>query len=124
MKRVIYTGRGKNYSPTAPHPSSFLKIGQVYTVKEEFVYDWYTEYALQGIEGRFDSQWFKTEKQEYIVFSNYEPVVGESLYCQKMDKGNLVEWVTTPIITAIYSSRLNFWLVETKNSIYKVFMYD
>lgn len=122
MKQVIYNGGTQSYYGCSD--PAVLVIGQVYEVVHEEDRGWQTDYTLRGVEGSFNSVWFKEiepTKSTYFAFSKNIPVVGERYKIQKYNDSNnhLENWITSTVLSSDLIST-DTYKVVTRNSIYIV----
>lgn len=125
MKVRYNGGTGSYYGCSKP---SKLVVGNVYNVIRMHVMAWQTDFALEGVDGEFNSTWFEevpSDDKVYMAYSYDVPVVGKSLSCFRLVLNNskmFVECLTSTVteVSLIYSDFYYVYQVSTLNSVYIV----
>ena len=82
IKLVRYNGRCENTYGSSP-PNK-LVVGEVYRVIDFHPLGRHLEYELEGINGRFNSDWFDEINSVSLAVSNCIPTIGSSFACFKI----------------------------------------
>lgn len=104
MAKVVCYSGGRRSWITCSDPSC-LTIGAHYEVEKEIDKGWQTNYVLKGIEGEFNSTWFKVVAVDkvYMAVAKETPKKGKRYQCYRIDmiEGNprLVSCNTSDVVS-------------------------
>ena len=77
------------------------------------------KYALKDVDGKFPKSDFEPVKSHEGT-AIYMPKVGESFVCACYEKGQKVEYTTSPVVEI--HEKGGRYIVHTKNSVYVIFV--
>ena len=118
---VVYNGGTLSYSPC--DDPSILKKGQIYEITDIDRGSWHTNYKLKGVDGWFNSVWFKSSqefKNVELAFSEEIPVEGQRYNLKKVD---INELKVVPVRTSTVQKVKMFgggYVIKTLNTVYMV----
>ncbi len=129
-RKVKYNGGTGSLESSFTDPSILVE-GQVYELLYAKQYDWYTEFVLKGVEGKFNSVWFDgvvEYPQTFLAVSQIFPEVGERLKCYRAYyaprqlEAPYWDYCSTSEVLGIRELGTNVFYVRTKNSAYIVWV--
>ena len=113
-------GRESHVWCTAPDS---LVVGKLYNVTNECNMNLQTNYALEGVKGEFNSDWFTEVKPVYAGISRHRPVVGKQYSYRRVTivKG-LTKFIREDIenVTDVLEIGIHLYKVTTEDSIYYI----